>query len=330
MNTVLLKQKKSFTSYIKEKYMNEILSEFRQSQKPNGIKIPKNYKDIVFNIKSENSLVNELLKDQEQKTNGLYVDDIMKIMNDDIKTINIPPYYNVNTLKEMVYNIIDALDGSLYGIILTSDVIEPVCVTNFLSFETAFKKPNVFNKMHIYTIEDEYSNGCFDERIKERLIDCYALTKENSDINICKKKTIAETEAEWFKLSHTALAKMAFFDCETNEKTYFYSLVYHDILANGYMLPYYSASLIKREPNSSNGYDLFDCVSPNISSNNSVCTGSLKNYEDNGLASLKKCNLLSPYRKHIFSDNWRDLSKTNIELVKAILKKDLKEFKNDN
>lgn len=334
MNTGLISNSKSFSKYIREKFIEKIFSEFSADGSNRKNKIEKKCLN-VYNTQDNNLLVADILKYREERQNKLFLSDINKILNNDIKTINIENFRTSKELKNFVFNIINSLNDKLYGIILTSKTREEVCVTNFLAFSRAFEEEyNVFDKMHIYTVKDEFENGSFDEKTKNRLVNCYALMLDNSEFEFYSIITISETEKNMFRNTNQALVESGLIERVFNEesKEYsfnkvekFYSLVYHDILVDGYMLPYYSASIIERYAQNSKGYDIFGCVSPNISSSKLVCTGSSKNYTNDGLSTLKKANLMSPYRKDIFSENWLDISKTNIELVRAILKKEVKD-----
>lgn len=88
----------------------------------------------------------------------------------------------------------------------------------------------------------------------------------------------------------------------------------HQAITEGVVAPYYSASVLTKEPTgSATGIYASPFLCANISNNSgvpsredqanfgSVCTGSLPNNQIKGLTSLTICNMLSPYKRNIIT-----------------------------
>jgi hypothetical protein len=113
------------------------------------------------------------------------------------------------------------------------------------------------------------------------------------------------------------------------ENNYRSIIVGHQILTEGILIPYYGASIVilesYRDSVKSKGFQLSPMMTPNIHSDNTVCTGRHSNIGLYGLSSLHHANLSSPYFRDILCYGALDFADMCIEMMTLLLEEVIKE-----
>ena len=300
MQQTLLDTQKEFI----EKYDTKLLLEYPNDFMYEGAPLVKCYE------KSE--ALESALELKKCSTNSNETKELMHRLSNNI--VNIDNAGDYIKCVNMIYKIKARLGSLFYGALLIKDkiILNPLHpITAMLMLNQDHILHNFNYKIVIYSFRDEeaFENVSDYYNSSDSYIDIFDKQLNNiiklSAHQVNTEISILNDDCVISKSGNIELKYQITKDPRENAEYELY-LSAHQLLTEGIVYPYYGASIIKMNGNTS-GKDITPMTSCNIANhiNNDwghVCTGSESNQTLKGLRTLNHANLLSPYRKNIMYD----------------------------